>query len=181
LLEVAARREDGEHLLVLFLGSTIGNFDRPAGIKFLRQVRRILQPGDALLLGSDLEKPVNQLIPAYDDGLGVTAAFNLNLLARINRELDADFDLAQFEHVARYNPQARSVEMHLRSRRNQKVTIPGAGFSVKFVEGETIWTESSHKYSRHEMLQIAMATGFRCEAQWIDEEWPFAENLFLAE
>jgi len=181
LLEVAARREDGEHLLVLFLGSTIGNFDRPAGIKFLRQVRRILQPGDALLLGSDLEKPVHQLIPAYDDPLGVTAAFNLNLLVRINRELEANFDLNQFEHVARYNPQARSVEMHLRSKRRQKVTIPGAGFSAMFADGETIWTESSHKYSRYEMLQIAMATGFRCEAQWIDEEWPFAENLFVAE
>jgi L-histidine Nalpha-methyltransferase len=180
LLEVAARREEGEHLFVLFLGSTIGNFDRPAGIKFLRKLRRILQPGDALLLGSDLEKPVHQLIPAYDDSLGVTAAFNLNLLERINRELDGNFDLGEFEHVARYNPTARSVEMHLRSRRKQKVTIRAAGFSVQFAEGETIWTESSHKYSQHEMLQIAMATGFRCEAQWIDEEWPFAENLFIA-
>ena len=180
LLEVAARREDGEHLLVLFLGSTIGNFDRPAGIKFLRQMRRILQPGDALLLGSDLEKPIPQLILAYDDPLGVTAAFNLNLLARINRELDANFDLDCFAHEARWNPQARSVEMHLRSKRKQKVTISEAGFSVQFAEGETIWTESSHKYSRYEMLQIAMATGFRCEAQWIDDEWPFAENLFIA-
>src|ERR1700691_2805219 len=89
LLEVAAQRPSGQHLCVLFLGSTIGNFDRPAGIKFLVEVRRILQPGDSLLLGTDLEKSRAQLLPAYDDELGVTAAFNLNLLARINRELDA--------------------------------------------------------------------------------------------
>src|SRR6266851_5701377 len=92
LIEVAARRRDGQSLLVLFLGSTIGNFDRPAAAKFLQEVRRILQPGDSLLLGTDLEKPVLQLLAAYDDPLGVTAAFNLNLLVRINRELGADFD-----------------------------------------------------------------------------------------
>ena len=103
LLEVAAERRPGQHLLVLFLGSTIGNFDRMAGLKFLNQVRRILQPGDSLLLGTDLEKPSAQLLAAYDDELGVTAAFNLNLLARINRELGGDFDLARFEHVAKIN------------------------------------------------------------------------------
>jgi uncharacterized SAM-dependent methyltransferase len=181
LLEVAARRGDQGHLLVLFLGSTIGNFDRPAGIRFLREIRRILQPGDALLLGTDLEKPIPQLIAAYDDALGITAAFNLNLLARINRELEADFDLEQFEHVARFNSEARSVEMHLRSKCRQTVAIPSAGFSVTFLEGETIWTESSHKYACHELLSIARATGFRCHAQWIDDEWAFAENLFIAE
>ena len=104
LVEVAARRREGQNLLVLFLGSTIGNFDRPAAVKFLRECAEILQPGDSLLLGTDLEKPVPQLLSAYDDPLGVTAAFNLNLLARINRELDADFVLEQFEHVARFNP-----------------------------------------------------------------------------
>jgi len=181
LREVASRREDHEHLLVLFLGSTIVNFDRSAGMRFLRQLRRILQPGDALLLGTDLEKSIPQLLEAYDDPLGVTAAFNLNLLARINRELEADFDLGLFEHVARYNHAARSVEMHLRSKRKQTVAIPAANFSVTFQEGETIWTESSHKYSRPELLQLAMAAGFRCQAQWIDDEWPFAENLFIAE
>ena len=113
--------------------------------------------------------------------LGVTAAFNLNLLGRINRELDGDFDLHRFEHVARFNEQARSVEMHLRSRRKQTVTIPRAELSVTFLEDETIWTESSHKYSAVEMLQIAKQTGFRCEAQWVDHEWPFAENLLIAE
>ena len=98
LLAAAARRNPDDHLLVLFLGSTIGNFDRDAAERFLTEIRRILFPGDALLLGTDLEKPLPQLLAAYDDAIGVTAAFNLNLLARINRELDADFDLAAFRH-----------------------------------------------------------------------------------
>src|SRR5271155_1412937 len=181
LLEVAAERRPGQHLLVLFLGSTIGNFDRSAGIQFLAQVRRILQPGDSLLLGTDLLKSTAQLLSAYDDELGVTAAFNLNLLARINRELDGDFDLAHFEHVARINDEARSVEMHLRSVCRQTVHIPAAEFSGAFLVGETIWTESSHKYSLQEVVHMARPTGFRCEAQWIDEQWPFAENLLIAE
>jgi dimethylhistidine N-methyltransferase len=181
LAEVAARRNNGQHLLVLFLGSTIGNFDRPAGASFLRQIRNTLQPGDQLLLGTDLLKPVPQLLDAYADPLGVTAAFNLNLLARINRELDADFVLDQFEHLARFNPYARSVEMHLRSKRAQTVTIRAAGFSVRFSAGETIWTESSHKYAREEISKMARDTGFSCQAQWIDREWPFAESLLAAE
>ena len=181
LKEVASRREEGESLLVLFLGSTIGNFDREAGLRFLREIRRILQPGDSLLLGTDLEKPIPQLLQAYADPLGVTAAFNLNLLARINRELDANFVLPQFEHVARFNCAARNVEMHIRSRRKQTVDICAANFSVTLYDGETIWTESSHKYSREEIPQIAKDTGFDCRAQWIDEEWRFAENLLVAD
>ena len=181
LLEVADNRRAGEQLLVLFLGSTIGNFDRPADIKFLRAVRRILQPGDALLLGTDLIKPTPQMLDAYDDSLGVTAAFNLNLLARINRELGGNFVLSQFEHEARFNPETRSIEMHLRSMRRQNVSIARAGLTVPFSEGETIWTESSHKYSRPELLQLAMAASFRCKEQWVDKEWPFAETLLLAE
>jgi len=128
-----------------------------------------------------LEKPAYQLIAAYDDELGVTAAFNSNLLARINRELDADFDVGQFVHEARINESARSVEMHLRSNRAQKVTIPMAGLEIEFEEGETIWTESSHKYSAEEIFDMAGYDDFRCEAQWIDSEWPFAENLLIAE
>jgi L-histidine Nalpha-methyltransferase len=181
LLDVAAQRGSQQHLLVLFLGSTIGNFDRPAGVEFLAQVRRILQPGDFLLLGTDLEKSASQLLEAYDDELGVTAAFNLNLLARINRELDADFDLRQFAHVARINHEARSVEMRLRSKRRQTVTIPTADLVVEFLEGETIWTESSHKYSAAEVCHMALDAGFCCQAQWTDEQWPFAESLLLAE
>lgn len=181
LLEVAARRQRGHRILVLFLGSTIGNFDRPADVRFLREVRRILQPGDALLLGTDLEKPIPQLIRAYDDPLGVTAAFNLNLLVRINRELDADFVVEQFEHEARFNFETRSIEMHLRSTRDQVVTVGEAGISVPFRENETIWTESCHKYSVEEVTAMAADASFRCEARWIDGEWPFAENLLVAE
>ena len=181
LLEVAAHRQCNQHLFVLFLGSTIGNFDRDAGVKFLAEVRRILEPGDSLLLGTDLEKSGAQLLRAYDDEIGVTAAFNLNLLARINRELDADFDLSQFIHVARINPEARSVEMHLQSKRRQMVRIPAADLRVEFAEGETIWTESSHKYAPDEVFRMARAAGFCCQAQWIDEQWPFAENLLVAE
>src|ERR1700691_2976271 len=126
LLEVAAYRQPGQHLFVLFLGSTIGNFDRPAGIKFLAEVRHILEPGDSLLLGTDLEKPGAQLLKAYDDELGVTAAFNLNLLARINRDLGADFDVREFAHLAKINGKARSVEMHLQSKKLQRVKIPAS-------------------------------------------------------
>ncbi len=180
LLEVAARRRDHESIFVLFLGSTIGNFDRPAGIDFLRRVRRILRPGDCLLLGADLEKPVPQLIQAYDDPLGVTAAFNLNLLARINRELDGNFWLADFAHQARYDRKERRVEMHLRSKRRQQIRVRRAGLSITLDEGETIWTESSHKYSLDEVSAIATGAGFRCEAQWVDHEWPFAESLLVA-
>ena len=181
LREVAAHRQRNQHILVMFLGSTIGNFDRDAGVKFLAHVRRILEPGDSLLLGTDLEKPSAQLLKAYDDQIGVTAAFNLNLLARINRELDADFDLSQFAHVARINPEARSVEMHLQSMQRQTVRIPAANLRVEFLEGETIWTESSHKYQSEEVFQMASNAGFGCRAQWIDEQWPFAESLLVAE
>ena len=134
-----------------------------------------------MLLGTDLEKPSRQLLAAYDDQLGVTAAFNLNLLVRINRELGGDFRLDQFEHSVRFNTEARSIEMHLRSKRKQTVTIARANLSVTFLEDETIWTESSHKYSADEIFHIARETGFCCEAQWIDKEWPFAENLLFAE
>jgi L-histidine Nalpha-methyltransferase len=180
LLEAAGGRRSGQSLAVLFLGSTIGNFDRPAALTFLREVRRVLQPGDALLLGTDLEKPVPQLLDAYDDALGVTAAFDLNLLARLNREFDADFNLKQFHHVARFNSEARSVEMHLRSARDQNVSFESGRWAVRFREGETIWTESSHKYATDEVHEMALNAGFRCDAQWIDGEWPFAESLLIA-
>jgi len=181
LLAAAARRSENDHLLVLFLGSTIGNFDRDAAERFLTEVRRILFPGDALLLGTDLEKPLPQLLAAYDDPIGVTAAFNMNLLARINRELDADFDLQQFRHEARYNAAEQRVEMHLRSLRDQVVTIPRSRCSVSFVKDETIWTESSHKYRIADIPEMAQRNGFRCDSQWIDTEWPFAESLLVAE
>jgi L-histidine Nalpha-methyltransferase len=180
LREAAKRRRPEEQMLVLFLGSTIGNFDHPAEEEFLQRVRRILRSGDALLLGTDLEKTTEELLQAYDDSLGVTAAFNLNLLARLNRELDANFVLPHFQHVARFNAETGSVEMHLQSRQKQRVEIPAADLAVTFQEGETIWTESSHKYSCAEVREIAQVTGFRCDEQWIDREWPFAESLLIA-
>jgi L-histidine Nalpha-methyltransferase len=180
LRAVAQRREADEHLLVLFLGSTIGNFDRDASEEFLREVRAILQDGDALLLGTDLEKSVKDQLLAYDDPAGVTSAFNLNLLARINRELGANFDLTCFRHEARWNDAERRIEMHLRSTRQQCVTVSAAGLRVMFDEGETIWTESSHKYRPENVVAVAERTGFRCDGQWIDEEWPFAQNLLIS-
>lgn len=180
LREVATRRTPGTHIVVLFLGSTIGNFDLGADRRFLQSVRQTLLPGDSLLLGTDLVKPLEKLLAAYDDPTGVTAAFNMNILARINRELDADFDLRQFQHLARFNEYTSSVEMHLRSRRSQTVTIPRAEFMVRFSDGETIWTESSHKYSLGEIENLATASGFCCRNQWIDQEWQFAENLLIA-
>ena len=180
LLEVAARRRQGQRILVLFLGSTIGNFSHPADVNFLREIRRILASGDSLLLGTDLEKSIPQLIDAYDDALGITAAFNLNLLARINRELDADFDLARFEHVAKFNAGTRGIEMHLRSTRAQTVSIPQSDLTVHFQEGETIWTENSHKYTLPEVARLAAVARFACTTQWVDAEWPFAESLLTA-
>jgi L-histidine N-alpha-methyltransferase len=178
LSQAVARRKAGDAVVVLFLGSSIGNFDRGPAEEFLRKIRQTIQPGDSLLLGTDLEKPLAQLIPAYDDSLGVTEAFNRNLLARINRELGGDFDLSRFEHVALYNAQARRIEMHLRSLENQTVTIENVAFS--FQGDETIWTESCHKYEKNEPVEMARRTGFECVEQWVDAEWQFAENLFVA-
>jgi len=181
LRTVAEGRGEWDHLLVLFLGSTIGNFDRDAGDAFLREMRAILRPGDALLLGTDLEKSVETQILAYDDPAGVTAAFNLNLLARLNRELGADFDLSCFQHEARWNAVERRIEMHLLSTRRQTVHVPAANLRFMLDEDETIWTESSHKYHAEEIPEMAARTGFRCAAQWIDQEWPFAQNLLITE
>src|SRR5262249_43832324 len=150
------------------LGSSIGNFDRGAGEDFLREIRQSLEPGDALLLGTDLEKTLTELIPAYDDPLGVTAIFNRNLLARINRELRGDFDLSRFEHVALYNTRERRIEMHLRSVERQRVSIEVADFRVTLERDETIWTESCHKYGRDEPPEMAERTGFECVEQWVD-------------
>jgi dimethylhistidine N-methyltransferase len=179
LAEVSKRRAENEQLLVLFLGSTIGNFARLAATRFLRDIRAMLKPGDALLLGTDLVKPVDTLLAAYDDPIGVTAAFDLNLLARINRELGGDFPLDAFEHVARFNADARSVEMHLRATRHVTAHVRAADLTVTMAPGETIWTESSHKYLADEVPAIAGDAGFACRRQWIEREWGFAESLLV--
>lgn len=178
LARVAARRRAGERLLVLFLGSSIGNFTRDEAVRFLTAVRLALAEGDHLLLGTDLEHRPERLIPAYDDPAGVTAAFDRNLLARINRELGADFDLAAFAHEARWNGIERRVEMHLVARRPQRVQLAALEREVRFAAGETLWTESSHKFAASEARQLGERSGFTPVQQWQDAEWPFAETLF---
>ena len=180
LREVALRRRADERLLLLFLGSNIGNFERPAEESFLREIRRCVRPDDALLLGMDLEKPVARMLLAYDDPAGVTSAFNLNLMARINRELGADFVLRNFAHEARYDGRRRRIEMHLRSLSCQTIMIPAASFVLTLAEGETIWTEACHKFQLDEIPSLAERCGFSCDAQWVDAEWPFAESLWIA-
>jgi|SRR5579875_2709161 len=177
---VASCRRSNERVAVLFLGSSIGNFDAVPALDLLRSISDALAPGDALLLSTDLVKPAERLRLAYDDPAGVTAAFNLNLLARINRELDGGFDLSRFRHQAFYNERAQRVEMHLRSVSRQTVPIRRAEIEIHFEPGETIWTESSYKYHAADVVRMCEQTGFRCEGQWIDEEWPFAQTLLTA-
>jgi L-histidine Nalpha-methyltransferase len=173
-----ARRDAGEPALLLFLGSTIGNFTRTGAASLLGRVRKRMQPGDYLLLGADLVKSRARLLSAYDDPIGVTAAFNLNLLARINRELDGDFELSQFAHEARWNDRHSRIEMHLRSRIAQQVRIGSLALTIPFSAGETIWTESSHKFRAEEISHIGRRSGWSCVRQWVDGEWGFAETLF---
>jgi len=177
LRRAICHRRAGQPLLVLFLGSTIGNFERAEASDFLREIRTCLTPGDALLLGTDLIKPIRRMLLAYDDPAGVTAAFNLNLLARINRELDGDFILGNFAHEARFDESHGRIEMHLRSKVAQTVTIRAARFCGELRRDETIWTESCQKFSPDEVCEMAAQAGFECTAQWIDQEWPFAESL----
>ena len=160
--------------LVVFLGSNIGNFDPPGREAFLRLVRRAMRPGDRLLLGADLIKPPRELQLAYDDPLGITAAFNRNLLVRINRELDANFDLGAFAHRAQWNAAASRVEMHLLSTRQQRIRIAGAAFEFSMRVGESIWTESSYKFRAEDVAAIVQQCGFRVGAQWVDREEGFA-------
>jgi L-histidine N-alpha-methyltransferase len=166
--------------LVLFLGSTLGNLDPEERVALLNAVRNLLHPGEGFLVGTDLKKPESVLIPAYDDALGVTAAFNLNLLVRINRELGGEFDLASFRHRALYNREVGRVEMHLESRRAQTVAIRGLGIEVPFAEGETIHTESSHKFDLEQIAALAAATGFEVKRTWTDSAGRFASSLLVA-
>jgi dimethylhistidine N-methyltransferase len=176
-LHQATAEPVGGRTLVLFLGSNIGNFDRPAAEALLRSVRSALVPGDAFLLGADLVKAEGRLLLAYDDPLGVTAAFNANLLVRINRELGGDFDVSGFSHRAVWNRSASRVEMHLVSRSRQRVRVPAARVDLVFEAGEMIWTESSYKFRRRELADRLEQTGFRVVRQWIDRARGFALTL----
>jgi dimethylhistidine N-methyltransferase len=167
--------------LALFLGSNISNFGRAEAPAFLRALRGVLKKGDALLLGADLKKDRSILEPAYDDALGVTAAFNLNLLARVNRELGGDFDLRAFRHSAFYNEEIGRVEIHIESVREQVVTIKRLQMTVHFSKGERIHTENSYKYDLQGIAQLAAETGFRSAHSWLDSQKRFSSNLLLAD
>jgi L-histidine Nalpha-methyltransferase len=169
-----------DRTLVLFLGSTIGNLDPQERVALLRDVRALLAPGDALLLGADLEKPEEVLIPAYDDALGVTAAFNLNLLVRINRELGGAFDLSAFRHRARYDRERGRIEMHVESLRDQTVPVRGLGIEVPFAAGETLHTESSYKFRLGQLTGLAEETGFSVRRVWYDSARRFGSHLLVA-
>ena len=161
--------------LVFFPGSSIGNFDPDAAVGFLRMIADMVGPGGQLLIGVDLKKERRILEAAYDDTRGVTAAFNLNLLTRINRELDADFDLSKWQHRALYNEEAGRIEMHLVSLAEQEVSLSGRRFH--FAQGETIHTENSYKYSVEEFRDLAARAGFMTDTIWVDENRLFSLHL----
>ena len=175
LVQSAGRR------LALFLGSNIGNFDPPGRDAFLASVRSSLARGDSFLLGADLVKPATDLLLAYDDPLGVTAAFNLNLLRRINQELQGDFDLEGFDHRAVWNEVCSRIEMHLRSRWRQRIAVRGADLAFVMGPGESIWTESSYKYRPPDIVSMLERAGFRVRSQWIDVVDRFALTLAEAD
>ena len=166
--------------LVAFLGSNIGNFDPPGATAFLGLIRSALQTCDYLLLGADLVKPERDLLLAYDDPLGVTAAFNKNLLLRINTELGGDFVLERFAHRAVWNAAVSRVEMHLVSLARQHASIDRCDLGFTLETGEPIWTESSYKYQPETIVALVESAGFAQRAQWVDAEGRFALTLFEA-
>jgi dimethylhistidine N-methyltransferase len=171
-------RAHAAHKLGFFPGSTIGNFDPPDAVRLLGNFARLLGPGSRLIIGVDLDKDAKRLEAAYDDAKGVTAAFNLNLLARINRELDGDFDLSRFRHLARYDQDLERIEMHLVSRVRQTVRVLGRPF--QFAAGETIHTENSYKYSVERFHALAGAAGWRPAKVWMDRARDFSVHELLA-
>jgi dimethylhistidine N-methyltransferase len=166
--------------LALFLGSNISNFDIDEALRFLRAMRSVLNKGDALLLGADLKKDPAILEAAYNDALGVTSAFNLNVLARINRELGGTFDLHKFKHLAFYNEAMGRIEIYIESLFNQTVRIEKLDLEVEFAMGELIHTENSYKYDLDGIARLASETGFSCSRTWLDSRERFSSNLLLA-
>ena len=166
--------------MVIFLGSNIGNMASAESDRFLRMIRSGCRPGDRFLLGADLIKPEEDMRLAYDDPLGVTAAFTKNLLVRLNRELDGDFDIDAFDYHVVWNDQASRIESYLVSRVEQVVCLRGAGCCTRLAEGESIWIESSHKYSADAVVAMGRDAGFSLRQQWIDPESRFALTLFEA-
>jgi dimethylhistidine N-methyltransferase len=163
--------------LVLFIGSTIGNFEPDEAMAFLKSVHRSLQPGDALLIGFDLIKDAGVLHAAYNDAQGVTAAFNKNMLVRINRELGGSFDVDSFEHVAFWNRRKSRIEMHLESVYEQTVWVQDLGRGFHFERGERIHTENSYKFNAESIARLLRRSGFKLEKQWTDMRGRFCEAL----
>lgn len=169
-----------ERKVVLFLGSNIGNFEREEGLEFISQIRRHLQPGDLFLLGVDLTKDPDTILAAYNDASGVTAAFNLNLLERINRELGGNFELDDFKHFALYDPQLGVMKSFLVSQREQKVYLEATQARYSFAAWEAIHTESSHKYTLPQATEMGRSAGFELVTSYLDEKGGFADMLFKA-
>src|SRR5579862_4479844 len=163
--------------LVLYIGSSIGNFEPSAAMQLLRRVRAGLTTGDSFLLGVDLVKDKATLQNAYDDAAGVTAAFNRNLLVRLNSELDADFDIETFLHCAVWNSKKSRMEMHLASQSAQRVRLEALNLTVDFARGETIHTENSYKYRPGQAEEMMAEAGFAPAATWTDERGWFAVCL----
>lgn len=170
----------GERRMVLYIGSSIGNFEPHQAAEILQIIRAGLEPGDTLLLGVDLKKDESTLLAAYDDAAGVTARFNLNMLARLNRELGANFDLATFAHRAVWNPAESRIEMHLESLATQRVKLSALDLEVAFTEGERIHTENSYKYARGQAESMLTTAGFAPESTWTDTRGWFAVCLARA-
>lgn len=164
--------------LVLFLGSNLGNYTDPEQAELFTQLSAMLQPNDYFLMGLDLRKPVDILEAAYNDAAGVTAAFNLNLLRRVNRELAANFKLARFTHLAFYNAELHQVEMHLQSRVAQEVEIGNLGLRIAFRPEETIHTEISRKFDATQVTNQLAPYGFESCARWTDERGWFLMNVY---
>jgi dimethylhistidine N-methyltransferase len=164
--------------LILWLGSNIGNLERQEACRFLGRIRATLAPSDGVLVGIDLRKEQAILEAAYDDACGVTAAFNRNLLARVNVELGGHFDLRTFQHRAYYDSEVGRVEMYLVSDRRQQVAIDQLGLEISFAAGEVIHTENSYKYSATEIETLAATSGMRWQQSWYDPESRFSLNLF---
>jgi L-histidine Nalpha-methyltransferase len=163
--------------LVAFLGGTIGNLDIGARHRFLTELEKTLGPGDFLLIGTDLEKDVGRLIAAYDDAAGVTSRFNRNVLSVLNNELNADFDIDAFQHVARWNDRERHVEMWLRSAKDQVVTVRGLDLSVYFEEDEEMLTEVSAKFTEDRLQTELEGAHFVVSGSWTDEAGDFLVTL----
>jgi dimethylhistidine N-methyltransferase len=163
--------------LVLYLGSSIGNFDPDAAVTMLNEIRNELNAGDALLIGTDMAKDRSILLPAYDDAQGVTQAFNKNILHRLNRELGADFDVNSFHHVAVWNPKQSRMEMHLESLRAQEIDISALGLRLKLSKGDRIHTENSYKYTMPMVRRMVSGGGFRLSQSWFDRKKWFGLHL----